>query len=355
MDSVAPTPRRWGPRVEYMAVKQMLLEGLTPGQMHDQNRMISRQFFIRLWDHWTLYEMLPHETRQWDERTCLSAQAMSNEIVLVLKHCALTHPSWYLDEYSDWLEQNGHGRFHPSTISRRLRSVGLSLTVLDEVAQQRDQEERARFLDEIHSVQNLDQFVCIDETNRDRNAGRRRRGWGPRGKARQLIRRFHGSGDELLYTMIAAVDVNGFIVEACRLIMKPQTNDALSFTNYIRECIIPILGNYVLGEPRSVLTLDNASVHNVDEVEALINDAGARVIWTARYSPDLHPIETAFNQYKAALKRSDEPSLFEAHLGALQSVSRENMMNYFTSQWGFTNEERELEGFILLYILSLDQ
>jgi|SaaInlV_130m_DNA_3_1039695.scaffolds.fasta_scaffold70312_1 hypothetical protein len=66
MDSVAPTPRRWGPRVEYMAVKQMLLEGLTPGQMHDQNRMISRQFFIRLWDHWTLYEMLPHETRQWD-------------------------------------------------------------------------------------------------------------------------------------------------------------------------------------------------------------------------------------------------------------------------------------------------
>ena len=69
MDSVAPTPRRWGPRVEYMAVKQMLLEGLTPGQMHDQNRMISRQFFIRLWDHWTLYEMLPHETRQWDAPT----------------------------------------------------------------------------------------------------------------------------------------------------------------------------------------------------------------------------------------------------------------------------------------------
>ena len=38
--------------------------------------------------------------------------------------------------------------------------------------------------------------------------------------------------------------------------------------------MIPTLGNYKRGEPRSVGMMDNASTHMLDEVEAAIEDAG---------------------------------------------------------------------------------
>jgi transposase len=345
-------PRTWGPRVEYSAVKAMLLEGKTPAQMHEENKMISRSYFTHLWDHWRLHEELPYETRVWESKY-KSTQRMTSGVGMVLKDLALTHPSWYLDEYSKWLMDGGYGTFHPATISRKLREEGLTLAVLDEIAKQRNAEERARFLEEIHSVSNLDQFVCIDETHRDRSASRRRRGWGVKGKAHKLYKRWHGYRNELLYTMIGAVDLNGFIPEACKLIIKPETVTIDVFVNYVRECLLPILGNYLHGEPRSVVTIDNASVHHPEVVEALINGAGARVIWTARYSPDLHPIETCFHQYKADLKRSSIgiTNLFETHLSALRSVSSTNMRNYYASQWGFGNTEDDGELAVLMMIL----
>jgi hypothetical protein len=361
MDNIIgnPQPRRWGARVEYTAVRTMLLEGWTPAQMHDRNKMISEDFFRRLLSHWRLHEELPYETRIWASNFKTVQQGMAPGVVLVLKDLALTHPDWYLYEYCKWLFNHGHGSYHPSTVSRQLHKQGLSLAVLDDIARQRDAEERARFLDEIHSVKYVEQFVCIDETQRDRNASRRRRGWGTKGKIHSLVRRWHGYRHDLLYTMIGAVDVNGFIPECCQLVAKPETVNAAKFTQYIQEYICPVIGNYLEGEPRSVVTMDNATVHNPLVVEALINDAGGRVIWTPRYSPDLHPIETCFHQYKACLKRLHHEDayldVFKAHQDAMNSVSRENMLNYFSSQWGTqTQNYTESEDLLLLAVLLLD-
>ena len=49
--------------------------------------------------------------------------------------------------------------------------------------------------------------------------------------------------------------------------------------------------------------MDNASIHNNPEVRRLINKAGAMLLFTARYSPDINPIEYFFHQYKSQLKR----------------------------------------------------
>ena len=43
---------------------------------------------------------------------------------------------------------------------------------------------------------------------------------------------------------------------------------------------------------RSVVILDNASIHHIDSVVELIEDhAGARVMFLPPYSPDLNPLE----------------------------------------------------------------
>jgi transposase len=60
--------------------------------------------------------------------------------------------------------------------------------------------------------------------------------------------------------------------------------------------------------------LDNASVHHSEYVVHAIESAGAKVIYTAPYSPDLNPIELMFGQYKAALKRHTFLPWDEAHL-----------------------------------------
>jgi hypothetical protein len=59
-----------------------------------------------------------------------------------------------------------------------------------------------------------------------------------------------------------------------------------------------------------------------------ITTTGAKVIYTAPYSPDLNPIELMFGQYKAALKRNTKLPWAQAHLLGLMSVKPRNARNY---------------------------
>ena len=52
--------------------------------------------------------------------------------------------------------------------------------------------------------------------------------------------------------------------------------------------------------------MDNASIHR--DIKDLIESTGAKLIYTAPYSPDLNPIELMFGSYKPVLHRhNNEP------------------------------------------------
>ena len=57
--------------------------------------------------------------------------------------------------------------------------------------------------------------------------------------------------------------------------------------------------------PRSIVFLDNASIHHVSHAVSLIQSVGALVHFLPPYSPDLNPIEELFSKVKAVLKESD--------------------------------------------------
>jgi len=53
----------------------------------------------------------------------------------------------------------------------------------------------------------------------------------------------------------------------------------------------------------SVILLDNASIHHVDEVRDMCDAAGVRLEFLPAYSPECAPVEMVFGNLKAWMKR----------------------------------------------------
>ena len=70
---------------------------------------------------------------------------------------------------------------------------------------------------------------------------------------------------------------------------------------WVEEKLIPVLGQYRLAEAWLIVVMDNVAIHA--DILPLIEAAGAKVIYTAPYSPELNPIELCFGQYKTSLRR----------------------------------------------------
>ena len=57
---------------------------------------------------------------------------------------------------------------------------------------------------------------------------------------------------------------------------------------------------------RSIVIMDNLSVHHVDTVQDIFRQAGILVYFLAPYSPDLNPIEETFSYVKHYLQQNEE-------------------------------------------------
>jgi len=93
-------------------------------------------------------------------------------------------------------------------------------------------------------------------------------------------------------TMLGGLSLQGMI--ACMSIQS--ATDTPVFAAFTREVLVPAL------RPGQVVILDNLSPHKADEVRALIEGAGCRLLLLPPYSPDLNPIEQAWSKLKTLLR-----------------------------------------------------
>lgn len=300
---------------------------------------------LRKWRlHYDKFGEVPAQSRK-DRRKFNrgSKRRLAPVVFETLKVLALEHCSYYLDEFQKELQTRTGALVHCSTIYRYLtKHMNWSLSKAFSVALERDEIARAEHMNTLNEVtQDPMQFVFIDETHKDRLAAGRARAWHPRGVKNDVSRCFSDHKD-YRYTMLAAADMNGFIVEACEIVRRKHgssdhdsesgTVDSERFLEWVRYTLVPCLGNYLLGEARSIVVMDNASIHFAPEIAELIDGAGALLIYQSAYSPDLNPIEFCFHQYKACLKRNSRlcnSNFVQAHQLALESVSRSNMCSYY--------------------------
>lgn len=84
------------------------------------------------------------------------------------------------------------------------------------------------------------------------------------------------------------------------------TCDGDRFLNFIIGILIPVMLQFDGSSPRSVLIMDNCTVHHVAPVLQTLIDAGIIPMFLPPYSPDLNLAEELFSYIKYYLKAHDD-------------------------------------------------
>src|SRR5690349_21964149 len=166
-----------------------------------------------------------------------------------------------------------------------------------------------------------ERFVFLDEcgvlTSMARLHGR-----GPRGKrARAAVP--HGPWARL--SVLGALGREGMLAA---MSVEGATSGAV-FHAYLERVLLPELRR---AKPDAVLVMDNLGAHKTPKVRGLLDRSGFPYRYLPSYSPDLNPIEPAWAQVEAELRRvaaRNEDALQRALGPALDRVSAENARAYF--------------------------
>jgi transposase len=152
-----------------------------------------------------------------------------------------------------------------------------------------------------------ERLVFIDETWTKTNMAPLR-GWAPRGR-RLKAKVPHGRWKTM--TFLAALRHDR--IDAPWLLDGPIDGD--SFQSYVDNALVPTLA------PGDIVIMDNLSSHKGKAVRKSIRDAGAKLLFLPKYSPDLNPIEQVFSKLKHLLRKAAprtpetvcQAGLFNAH------------------------------------------
>jgi transposase len=106
----------------------------------------------------------------------------------------------------------------------------------------------------------------------------------------------------------------------------PGALDRSSFNAYVEQILVPAL------RPGQTVILDNLSVHKSARARQMIEAAGCQIRFLPTYSPDLNPIEQAFSQLKARLRRAEARSvaaILDATADAYAGLTAEQARRYY--------------------------
>ena len=123
--------------------------------------------------------------------------------------------------------------------------------------------------------------------------------------------------------------------------------DTMAFLANFVEHVYPYLGNFAKNEPRSFLVLDNSSLHHDQKqlLQMLCARKGTEIVYLPPYSPNLNPIELAFNGVNQHIRRefaSNDagPDAGERVLeAALASITADKAQSYMKHMWTVLNTE----------------
>ena len=218
---------------------------------------------------------------------------------MVLFRLILANPGIYLCEIQDEILRMFGVYVCVYTICRTLKNMGCTRQAMHCVAIQRSDEERAKFMADI-SLYDVSMLVWLDETGCDDRNYRRKYGYSMRGippcDHRLLVRGTR-------YSVIPVVSSEG----VHDVYIAQGNMNGERFAKFVREYVVPILLPFDGSNPRSVLVMDNASIHHVQEISDIIEaQAGAKLCYLPPYSPDLNPVEGVFSQAKNIMKANDK-------------------------------------------------
>lgn len=205
-------------------------------------------------------------------------------------------PSMYLDEMACEIEKLLHVKVSLATICRLLKRYGITRKKIRQVALQRCYELRGMYMAHIFNF-DVNMLVWLDETGTDKRDQLRKYGYALRGVTPNYHRAL-SRGQRI--NAIASMSADGIM--ALELVKGSVNGDI--FFNFLRGNLIPNM--YTFPDSRSVLIMDNCSIHHTQEVTELLQHAGIVTVYLPPYSPDLMPLEESFSCVKNYLRRHDD-------------------------------------------------
>lgn len=106
----------------------------------------------------------------------------------------------------------------------------------------------------------------------------------------------------------------------------PRAMNRKDFEAWVTEVLVPEL------QPGDVVIWDNLNLHHSNPVQTALRQAGCVLLFQARYSPDLNPIEKVWSKLKALVRR-ERPKGAKAMKQALErawnAVTEDDIEAYF--------------------------
>lgn len=148
------------------------------------------------------------------------------------------------------------------------------------------------------SIFPAEMLVFLDESGCDRRDALRRYGYSLRGLPAKTLSMFPRGKH---FSAIAAMCTEGVL--ACKIVEGGV--NARTLETFLSMELSPWLLPFNGINPRSVVVMDNASIHHVDEVIQFLEDLGVLVYFVPPYSPDFNPIEELFSKVKYVMRASE--------------------------------------------------
>ena len=181
------------------------------------------------------------------------------------------NPGLYLSEICNKIHAATNISVSESTVCRILHCHGFSHKKIVQVAKQRCMDYRATFIANIVLYQ-MDMFVWVDETGSDRRDNIRKFGYAFKGEApvyhRWLVR---GNRISSIAAMCSEKIIEYEIIN--------DTCNSEKFADFVCGTLIPNMVQFDGSSSRSVVILDNCSIHHTATVLDLFEEAGIVVLF----------------------------------------------------------------------------
>ena len=178
---------------------------------------------------------------------------------------------------------------HRSTVGRFLKRVRWSAKKGRRVGDRQNAELRLAWIAGLLNI-TAEQIVAVDESNFNEATGWRRQVYAPIGQPG----RYHGDVTRgKSWSVLPAYTVDGYLTVG----IKEGYFSGETFFRWVVDELLPHCNAYPA--PRSVIIMDNASIHCNPRIEQVIRQHGCEIKYLPPYSPDYNPIELSFAVLKA--------------------------------------------------------
>ena len=196
---------------------------------------------------------------------------LTTPVQLLILTLVMQRPGIYLREIQSKLEDMLLLHIGVSTICRFLHENGWTRQKLTLVAIQRDMLARQKYMADI-SLLHPDMFIFLDETGADNKDIIRHYGYSLRGlpmKKHTLLVRGERISAVAIMSNAGILDVS---------IMRGTTTGE-TFSRFVLFNLLPHLQPFNGSNPHSVVVMDNCSIHHVQEVTEIFEEAGVMLLF----------------------------------------------------------------------------